>query len=110
MIRETTLASIREIAGQFSGWPKEKQQIAVAHLTQEKEPVKTVEQLDQWGRRKLLPCPFCGAQGSQPNGEVFCASLGNLSESTEYPLTIHPMNAILPSVRRKPNHQQGKKR
>ena len=30
-----------------------------------------VEKLDEWGRRKLFPCPFCGAEGVQPNGKVF---------------------------------------
>ena len=29
------------------------------------------ESRDQWGRRVLRPCPFCGGQGSQPNGKVF---------------------------------------
>ena len=29
------------------------------------------ESRDQWGRRVLRPCPFCGGKGSQPNGKVF---------------------------------------
>jgi hypothetical protein len=26
---------------------------------------------DQWGRYKLQPCPFCGAEGHQPEDKVF---------------------------------------
>jgi len=31
----------------------------------------TKESRDQWGRRVLRPCPFCGGIESQPNGKVF---------------------------------------
>lgn len=31
-------------------------------------PIPTPQQVDQWGRPKALPCPFCGVEGYKSNG------------------------------------------